>query len=256
MVCSASILSFLGLLAVSSAAQISDARSADTPCEESSIKSRAATTAALNNGTDFVFGKVGNMTWAASGVFTKGCSAALISNCYVMYLTSNASAMLDTDHFDSPRQRNEWHFPTVASGQAFSHAWKQYLDPSVGTSTHFFHLMQVFGISEGGPLVALDALSSKLKIVDFIDTTCGSSCPSTALTNYVGKYTTHTISGTFGPSGNLTYSVSSPSGKILSYSRTGGLGAAGGYIKFGTYRLTFTPMTSVNTMVGDWQTYI
>ncbi|KAJ6593202.1 hypothetical protein B0H19DRAFT_975837 [Mycena capillaripes] len=173
-----------------------------------------------------------------------------------MYLTSNASAMLDTDHLDSPRQRNEWHFPTVSSGQSFSYSWKQYLDPSAGSSTHFFHLMQVFGISEGGPVVALDALSGALKIVDFVTPSCVSSCPSTPLSNYIGKFTTHTISGKFGPSGDLNYTVTSPSGKILTYSRTGGLGAGDGYIKFGTYRLAFTPMTAVNTMVGDWQTYI
>jgi hypothetical protein len=125
---------------------------------------------------------------------TKGCASSSITNCYGMYLTSNASAMLDTDHLDSPRQRNEWHFPTLSSGQSFSYSWKQYLDPSVGTSTHFFHLMQVFGVAEAGPLIALDALSSNLKIVDFITTACGSSCPSTPLSNYVGKYATHSIS--------------------------------------------------------------
>ncbi|KAJ7125392.1 hypothetical protein C8R44DRAFT_782997 [Mycena epipterygia] len=253
MIGAANILSFFGLLSSSSATWIPDSRSVETG---SSLESRATTT--LNNGTtgSFVFGKVGNMTWAASGTLTKGCSSSSISNCYGMYLTSNASAMLDTDHLDSPRQRNEWHFPTCSSDQPFSYSWKQYLDPSAGSSTHFFHLMQVFGISEGEPLVALDALSNYMKIVDFINTSCGSSCPSTPLSNYLGKYTSHTISGIFGPSGSLNYSVTGASGKILSYSRTGGLGAAGGYVKFGTYRLTFTPnMTTVNAMVGDWQTY-
>ncbi|KAJ6590193.1 hypothetical protein DFH09DRAFT_908965 [Mycena vulgaris] len=179
------------------------------------------------------------------GIFTKGCNTLTIFNCYGMYLSSNASAMLDTAHLDSPRQRNEWHFPTVDTNQSFSYSWKQYLDSSAGSSTHFFHLMQVFGISEAGPIVALDALSNQLKIVDFTDTTCGSTCPTTALSNYLGKYTTHSISGTFGPKGNLTYAVTGPSGKIISYSRTGGLGATGGYIKFGTYRLTFTGTPSM-----------
>ncbi|KAJ7672089.1 hypothetical protein B0H17DRAFT_1208756 [Mycena rosella] len=200
--------------------------------------------------------KVGNMTWAASGIFTKGCTSSSISNCYGMYLTSNASAMLDTDHLDSPRQRNEWHFPAVASGQAFSYSWKQYLDQT-SSSTHFFHLMQVFGDTEGGPLVALDALGNNLQIVDFITPSCGSaSCPFTrSPTTSANTRPIPSREGKFGPSGSLKYSVSGPNGKILSYSRTGGLGAAGGYIKFGTYRLTFTPMTAVNTMVGDWQTY-
>ncbi|KAF7362464.1 hypothetical protein MVEN_00594000 [Mycena venus] len=210
----------------------------------------------LTNGSGIYFGKVGTMTWGASGILTKGCASSTISNCYGMYLTSNASAMLDTDHLDSPRQRNEWHFPTVSSGQSFSYSWKQYLDSSTGSSTHFFHLMQVFGIPESGPIVALDALSGNLKIVDFTNSSCGLlPCPSTPLSNYLGKHTTHAISGKFGPTGNLTYTVNGPSGKILTYSRKDGLGAGDGYIKFGTYRLAFTPMTAVNTMVGDWQTY-
>ncbi|KAJ7798617.1 hypothetical protein B0H14DRAFT_3492313 [Mycena olivaceomarginata] len=212
----------------------------------------------MTNGSSIVCGKVGTMTWCASGILTKGCTSSTISNCYGMYLTSNASAMLDTDHLDSPRQRNEWHFPTLASGQSFSYSWKQYLD-STTSSNNFFHLMQVFGLSESNPIVALDALSGNLKIVDFSNTnrSCGSlPCPSTPLSNYFGKYTTHTISGKFGPSGSLTYVVTGPSGNIIiSYSRTSGLGTDGGYIKFGTYRSVYPSMTAVNTMVGDWQTY-
>ncbi|KAJ7251166.1 hypothetical protein B0H12DRAFT_1297127 [Mycena haematopus] len=242
------------------------------------IESRGTTTT-MANGSSMLYGKVGNMPWDASGnltglctgILTQGCTKSMISNCYSMYLSSNASAMLDTAHLDSPRQRNEWHFPTVSSGQSFSYSWKQYLDPSTGSSTHFFHLMQVFGIPENGPVVTLDALSGSLKIVDF--TTAPLPCPSTPLANYLGVYTTHAISGTFGPLGRLNYTVTGPSGNILSYFRKGGLGAGDGYIKFGTYRLTFTPMTAVkycslrlplfdrtdstcSTMVGDWQTYI
>jgi hypothetical protein len=167
----------------------------------------------MTNGSSIVCGKVGTMTWCASGkskrgmgnrlfvlhfpgILTKGCTSSTISNCYGMYLTSNGSAMLDTDHLDSPRQRNEWHFPTLASGQSFSYSWKQYLD-STTSSNNFFHLMQVFGLSESNPIVALDALSGNLTIVDFSNTnrSCGSlPCPSTPLSNYFGKYTTHTIS--------------------------------------------------------------
>ncbi|KAJ7721460.1 hypothetical protein B0H16DRAFT_1602444 [Mycena metata] len=136
--------------------------------------------------------------------------------------------MLDTDHLDSPRQRNEWHFPTVAAGTRFSYSWKQYLDPATGSSTHFFHLMQVFGVPENNPIVTLDVLNNTLKIVDYVSTTCGGVCPTTPLSNYLGKYTTHTIAGTFGPTGNLTYTVTSGSTKIISYSRTGGLGSGSG----------------------------
>ncbi|KAJ7133699.1 hypothetical protein C8R43DRAFT_1205961 [Mycena crocata] len=249
MVHSQRIISFFCFLAVSSAACIPASNSTD------GLDSRD-TAATLNAGSGFKIGKVGDMTWAASGILTKGCPSSSISNCYGMYLSNNASAMLDTEHLDSPRQRNEWHFPSVASGQSFSYSWKQYLDTATGSSTHFFHLMQVFGASEGNPIVALDALKGKLQIVDYTNPACGSSCPQAALSNYLGKYATHSISGKFGPSGGLTYTVAGPNGKIVSYSKTGGLGKAGGYIKFGTYRLTFSPMTTVNTMVGDWQTYV
>ncbi|KAJ6631380.1 hypothetical protein B0H10DRAFT_2207053 [Mycena sp. CBHHK59/15] len=234
-------LVFFGLAGLSSAipARTYHNRSDDTPCrlKPPSLAPRAATV--LNAGNDFTLGKVGNMTWTASGILQKGCGASAISNCYYMHLTSDASAMLDTSHLDSPA--------SVTSGTS---------PPLLGSSTHFFHLMQVFGMSEQNPLVALDALKGRLTIMDYITPTCGSSCPSTALSDYQGVYTTHKISGKFGPSGNLKYSVVDAGGKqIINYSRTGGLGAAGGYIKFGTYRLTFTTMTTVNAMVGDWTFY-
>ncbi|KAJ6623935.1 hypothetical protein B0H10DRAFT_758616 [Mycena sp. CBHHK59/15] len=232
-------LVFFGLAGLSSAipARTYYNRSDDTPCrlKPPSLAPRAATV--LTAGNDFTLGKVGNMTWTASGILQKGCGASAISNCYYMHLTSDASAMLDTSHLNSPRQRNEWHFPTVASGQSFSYTWKQYLYPQSARPPTF-------------------STSCRLTIMDYITPTCGSSCPSTALSDYQGVYTTHKISGKFGPSGNLKYSVVDGGGKqIINYSRTGGLGAAGGYIKFGTYRLTFTDMTTVNAMVGDWTFY-
>ncbi|KAJ6497424.1 hypothetical protein C8R45DRAFT_126918 [Mycena sanguinolenta] len=252
------LLAFL-LLTLASATWLPGSRGADMPChKDSAIESRATTTK-ITNGTTFLYGTVGNMTWDTSGVLTQGCNTSTISKCYGMYLSSNASAMLDTGHLDSPRQRNEWHFPAVSSGKSFSYSWKQYLDPSTGSSTHFFHLMQAFGIPENGPIVTLDALNGTLKIADSKNTSCGFEllCPSASLSKYLGVYTTHRISGAFGPSGSLNYTVTGPKGKILSYARTGGLGAGAGYIKFGTYRLAFTPnMTAVNTMVGDWHTYL
>ncbi|KAJ7645930.1 hypothetical protein DFH06DRAFT_579943 [Mycena polygramma] len=223
--------------------------------EQVDLEARTAT--AMTNGSSIVFGKVGNMTWGASGILTQGCSSSTIQNCYGMYLTSNASDMLDTDHLDSPRQRNEWHFPTVAMNQSFSYSWKQYLDKSAGSSTHFFHLMQAYGVPENGPIVALDALKNNLQIVDFTNPSCGLLCPFTPLPNYLGIYTTHTVSGKFGPFGGLNYTITGSSGKILSYSRISGLGTGDGYIKFGTYRMAYAPgMSVVNTMVGDWKTYV
>ncbi|KAK7057771.1 hypothetical protein R3P38DRAFT_1186279 [Favolaschia claudopus] len=217
----------------------------------------SATPTPMTNGSRIVYGKVDTMAWQVSGILTKGCTSSIISNCYGMYLSSNASDMLDSNHLDSPRQRNEWRFPTLSSNQSFSYSWKQWLDLSTGSSTKFFHLMQVFGLPENGPIITLGAAKGSLKITDYTSTPCGASCPSTPLSNYLGIYTTHTISGKFGPSGSMKYTVVGPRGTILSYSRTGGLGAGDGYIKFGTYRATFTPgMTAVNSMVGDWITHL
>ncbi|KAJ7654280.1 hypothetical protein B0H17DRAFT_1146777 [Mycena rosella] len=51
---------------------------------------------------------------------------------------------LDTNHLDSPRQRDEFHFSPVSAGTAFSYTWKQYLYASTGTGSTWFHIMQVF----------------------------------------------------------------------------------------------------------------
>ncbi|KAJ6488268.1 hypothetical protein C8R47DRAFT_511796 [Mycena vitilis] len=249
MLCPANLVLLFGFVTLSWATW-------NIPRQESAIESRTTTT--LTNGSSIVFGKVGNMTWGASGILTQGCSSeSTIQNCYGMYLTSNASEMLDTSHLDSPRQRNEWHFPTVALNQSFSYSWKQYIDKSAGSSSHFFHMMQVYGIPENGPIVACDALKDNLQMVDFTNPLCGSSCPSTPLFKYLNIYTTHAVSGKFGPFGGLNYTVTDPNGKeILSYSRVSGLGTGDGYIKFGTYRMAYAPgMSVVNTMVGDWKTY-
>ncbi|KAJ7647896.1 hypothetical protein FB45DRAFT_894716 [Roridomyces roridus] len=220
------ILSFVGLWSLACAALIPEARDADL-----SVESRAASTN-LTNGNGIVYGSDGVMIYDASGILTKGCNTAAISYCYGMYLSPNASQNLDTNHLDSPRQRNEFHFPALTANQSFSYSWKQYLDPTVNGSTHFFYIMQVFGANEQLPVAALTILKSNLVIVD--------------------SATPH---GTFGPSGKLNYQVTSPSGPIISYSRSGGLATGGGYIKFGTYRLTFSPnMSPVSTMVGDWKT--
>ncbi|KAF7290047.1 hypothetical protein HMN09_01309700 [Mycena chlorophos] len=215
-----------------------------------------ASSPTLTNGTAGILsGTVGSMVWGSSGILTSACPAgSLITNCYSMFLSPNASAMLDTAHLDSPRQRTEWHFPTLSTGSSFSYSWKQYLATGTSTSVHFFHLMQVFGVPENGPVLTLDALSGQLTIVD---TSCGSSCPTTPLSNYWGQYTTHYISGKTGASGTLTYTVKGQTGStILSYTRpTGSLGSGDVYIKFGTYRLTVAGMSAANSTCGDWATY-
>jgi hypothetical protein len=119
-----------------------------------------------------------------------------------MYLTSDPASELDTNHLDSPRQRNEFHFPQVEAGTAFTYTWKQYLYSSTGTGSTWFHLMQAFGVVEDSPLVTLDAVSDTLRIKDYVRGTGGSSCgsvvcPKTDLASYQGMTMTHHIS--YGP---------------------------------------------------------
>ena len=133
------------------------------------------------------------------GVLEAGCTLSSISNCYSLFLSENPTEQLDTNHPDSPRQRNEFHFPLVSSGTKVSYTWKQYLDNSTGTGSTWFHLMQVFGEIENGPLVTLDAVSETLRVKDYVRGTggklCGSiSCPMSDLSRYRGVTTTHELS--------------------------------------------------------------
>lgn len=77
----------------------------------------------------------------SQGILYKGCSntAATISNCYNLTLTSNPNEQLDPNFLSSPRQRIELRGDSHPSGSSYSFQWKQFLASSVGTSTHFFH---------------------------------------------------------------------------------------------------------------------
>ncbi|KAJ7612258.1 hypothetical protein FB45DRAFT_1065596 [Roridomyces roridus] len=192
------------------------------------------TVTTLNNGTAFVQGTVGDMIWQASGILDTNCTLSSITSCYHMSVTSNASAQLDTKFLSSPRQRDEWHFPQLDEGTAYSYTWKAYLYAGVSTSTTWFHMMQAFGVSEDNPLVTLDAVDGDLRIKDYVRGTggpqCGAiKCPSVNLTEYEGRTTVHSISGSFGPQGTLVYNVTDEDGtSILSYSVASDMGAAGG----------------------------
>ncbi|KAJ7940092.1 hypothetical protein B0H13DRAFT_2300162 [Mycena leptocephala] len=117
------------------------------------------------------------------GVLQTGCTIPGISDCYHMSLGSNPKEQLDTNHLDSPRQRDEFHFP-------------QYLYNSTGSGSTWFHLMQVFDAVKNGPLVTLDAVSGILRIKDYVRGIGGTSCgtityPEIELHNYLGTTTTY-----------------------------------------------------------------
>ncbi|KAJ6627758.1 hypothetical protein B0H10DRAFT_2210276 [Mycena sp. CBHHK59/15] len=212
----------------------------------------------LNNGSQWETGTIGDMIWQSSGSLVQGCSVSSISNCYQMQLSSNASAELDPNHLDSPRQRDEFHFPQQSAAESFAYTWKHYLDPSTGSGTTFFHLMQAFGVVEGSPLVTLSVAKGNVVIKDYVRGTggpqCGTiACPNIPMSQYTGLTTSHSISGAFGPAGSLSYTVKDENGRtLISYSVNGSMGAGGGYVKFGIYRQTFVGMTAALAAVGDW----
>lgn len=178
---------------------------------------------------------------------------ATIGDCYHMFLTSNASAELDTNHLDSPRQRDEFHFPQISAGIEFSYTWKQYLYSSTGTSTTWFHIMQVFGVVEDNPLVTLDAgrpahqglrARHRWYIVrhhrlphDGFNELCWDDDDAHHLVSCTKSISTSTLfanswvcRGMFGPSGSLSYEVKNTvtGDEIISYTVDGAMGAGDG----------------------------
>jgi hypothetical protein len=73
-----------------------------------------------------------------------------------MTLSSNPNANLEPGNW-SPRQRDELHFPPQADGSTYTYQWKQYLASGTGSTSHFFHLMQIFSTKDNGPIITLDA---------------------------------------------------------------------------------------------------
>nr|GAT52645.1 predicted protein [Mycena chlorophos] len=206
----------------------------------------------INDGTSEAGGTIEGLTWQMTGVLDKGCTESTISDCYSLYLTSDTTKMLDPGFTSSPRQRDEFHFPNLALGASFSYTWKQYLYASTGTSSKFFHLMQLFDDAAGEPVITLDAVNGQIQIHDYVrgngEASCGSAaCPSTNIANYHGTTVTHTISGKTGSSGKVSYTVTRDDNgdKILSYSAKGSMGTGITYVKFGTYRAVFSGMTTV-----------
>ncbi|KAJ7063991.1 hypothetical protein C8F01DRAFT_1130052 [Mycena amicta] len=239
----------LGLFAVTSVLA--------APAFNSTVSRRAEVI--INDGTSEGSGTIEGLTWQATGVLEQGCTEGTIVDCYSLFFSSDPTAMLDPGFLSSPRQRDEFHFPLLASGASFSYTWRQYLYASTGTSTHFFHLMQLFDEVASTPVITLDAVSGTVSIHDFVrgdgEASCGAAlCPTTDIANYHGTTVTHTISGKIGPSGSFSYKITRDDNglQVLSYSATGNMGTGSGYIKFGAYRAAFSGMTTLNAVVGDW----
>ncbi|KAL1708865.1 hypothetical protein EV121DRAFT_276817 [Schizophyllum commune] len=219
-----------------------------------SLCSAAPSQTTLNNGNQLSNGQAGQLRWEASGILKTPCtdSKIAIGNCYSLSLSKDPKANLDTNHLDSPRQRNEFRVPYAAAGETHTYSWKQYLYSSTGSGSTFFHLMQILDYNTLQPVIMLDARNGRVQVES--TNLCKSGCPSIPMASYTDRTTVHTMKITYGPSGSLTYTVTDASTKktLLTYSVKGALGTSKTALKFGTYRAAYQGMTAVLAGVGDY----
>ncbi|KAJ3772389.1 hypothetical protein FB446DRAFT_736784 [Lentinula raphanica] len=198
------------------------------------------------------------------GPLYHGCnlSGVTISDCYQFTLSSDPTKNLEDYSSSSPRQRTEFLTPSAAAGTSHRYRWSfllvfhfriefthvahrshHSLQPPVGTSNHFFHLMQLFSRDDGGPIITLDAINGAIAIKDNYRDCSQTGCPSISLSAFTGKTTIHDVTVKYGSSGSIKYVItdSATSKVLLSYSATGKMGGNAS-IKFGTYRLTISNM--------------
>ncbi|KAJ3930891.1 MAG: hypothetical protein NXY57DRAFT_272370 [Lentinula lateritia] len=212
----------------------------------------------LASGSAIEYGKVSNsLSWQASGPLYSGCSLSgvKISDCYQLTLSNDATQNLEDYGSSSPRQRTEFLTASAAAGSTHKYQWSYYLKSPVGTTTHFFHLMQLFSRDDGGPILTLDAINGVIAIKDNYRDCSKTGCPSIPLSTFTDKTTIHTVAVTYGPSnGSFKYVItdSVTSNVLLSYSASGNMGGNAS-IKFGTYRLAVSNMKSSVAAVGDFK---
>ncbi|GLB42832.1 hypothetical protein LshimejAT787_1202810 [Lyophyllum shimeji] len=214
----------------------------------------------LADGKSLQSGKINSqLSWQASGKLWKGCtdSAIAITDCYSVSLSSDPEANLDPSPGEL-RQRIEFLTPGAADGTKHSFEWKYYLPSSVGTSNHFFHLMQLLtrGGGRAGPVISLDASNGKIVIRDYKRDCASTKCPSIPLSSFTDRTTLHSVTVTYGPNGHFDYVIkdAKDQGKqLLRYTVTGQMGSESSSIKFGTYRATFEGMTPVRAAMGDFK---
>lgn len=215
----------------------------------------------LNDGSSSKSGTISSqLRWQATGSLVhEACPGSTahpiaIADCYQLALVADPTKQLDQGHLDSPRQRIEFLTPKLADGASFAYKWRMYVSSRAGTSSKFFHLMQVFSNADGGPIVTLDGVSNTAAVKDYKRDCAQTGCPAIPWSSFTDMTTKHFISGKFGGSGSLDYRVQDANGTTLFRYQvpSGYMGSGGCYIKFGTYRAAFDGMTAVNAAVGDF----
>jgi len=216
--------------------------------------SRAAPSAkTLADGSSYQTGHIEGMTWQSSGILTQGCTNNPgIGDCFGMTLSSNPNANLEPGNW-SNRQRNELHFTPQADGATYTYQWKHYLASGTTSTSHFFHLMQVFSTSDGNPIITLDAEQNTIRIDDNTRNCdpCGSTFP---LGSFEGRVTQHRMTIRSGNNGQIEYTVTDGSSTLIHYATNGYMGS-GTYIKFGIYRATQDITSGATAYVGDFSSY-
>ncbi|KAL1740313.1 hypothetical protein HDZ31DRAFT_47739, partial [Schizophyllum fasciatum] len=159
----------------------------------------------------FAYGKAfdNKIQWQMAGILEYPCTGDFanigISDCYSLELSSDGSKNLDTNHLDSPRQRNEFRAPNNAAGASHTYEWKTRIAGETGTSNNFFHLMQIFDQEQGGPMLTLTARKGKVGVESAA--LCKSGCASTAWDKYTDRTVQHTMKIKFGPNGSMDYKI-------------------------------------------------
>lgn len=104
----------------------------------------------------------------------------------------------------APRQRIEiLSWPPTNDTSKNLYKWKYYLVNNVHSSTHFFHIVQLFSRTLGGFVIALGLQNGRLVISDNVRPNCGGICPSIPLTEVWGKTLYHRMLVTWGPQGSI-----------------------------------------------------
>ncbi|KAF8313784.1 hypothetical protein DL93DRAFT_1117928 [Clavulina sp. PMI_390] len=237
--------------------------SAFSPCEAAIIKEGPAAAenskradVVLADGTSMQYSTAplaNGLSWQASGFLEKGgCSSdkQYITDCYEMRHVADPTQNLDPNAA-TPRQRTEFLTAHQPDGSKWKYAWRSYI-PSYDTgSTSFFHLMQIFSTADSGPVYFMDIIKDMVYVKDVA---AGTYLASATLADFSNRPLLHTMTITYGPSGSVQFAItdSQTGAAVLSFSKSGGIGSDGTYLKFGMYRATYDGEPSTKAWYGDF----
>ncbi|KAF8343003.1 uncharacterized protein EI90DRAFT_3031035 [Cantharellus anzutake] len=226
-------------------------------CQSRTARGLQGRATVISDGTSFrsgtlTTGLVG-LKWQATGaLYQGGCSAGLqnINTCYEMTLSSDPNAQLEPDA-GSPRQRVEFLNSRVDNG-TYRYTWRSYFNAYNTGGTRFFHTMQIFSATYGGPVYFTNLLVQGFQFQDAVTNEVLASIP---VSDILCRPLQHTIDITYGQNGRINYVITdSTTGTIVMSYRSGqrSVGTGANYLKFGLYRGTWSGMPSLKAWYGDY----